>query len=126
MHGLLWGFDLSTYGYNTLLAAIYRDDFKLPPESQTLDEAAVEQFHPVLSMSVYPIIAGSVSIADTSHFEVLKFDFLVSLIADKLYTRTAKYTKSRQQNEVVRAVKIFTEFMKLIPLPNRRKSNKTR
>ncbi|OOF69010.1 hypothetical protein BKG95_01735 [Rodentibacter pneumotropicus] len=115
LHGLLWGFDLSTYGYNTLLAAIYRDDFKLPPESQTLDEAVVEQFHPVLSISVYPIIAGSVSIADTSHFEVLKFDFLVSLIADKLYTRTAKYTKSRQQNEVVRAVKNIHRIYEINP-----------
>ncbi|OOF78420.1 hypothetical protein BKG96_05740 [Rodentibacter caecimuris] len=115
LHGLLWGVDLSSYGYNTLLEAIYRDDFKLPPESQTLDKAAVEQLHPVLSMSVYPIIAGSVSIADTSHFEVLKFDFLVSLIADKLYTRTAKYTKSRQQNEVVRAVKNIHRIYEINP-----------
>ncbi|OOF62901.1 hypothetical protein, partial [Rodentibacter sp. Ppn85] len=115
LHGLFWGFDLSTYGYNTLLEAVYRDDFKLPGASQTLDKAAVEQLHPVLSMSVYPIIAGSVSIADTSHFEVLKFDFLVSLIADKLYTRTAKYTKSRQQNEVVRAVKHIHRIYEINP-----------
>ncbi|AOF54413.1 hypothetical protein BKG91_07525 [Rodentibacter caecimuris] len=39
----------------------------------------------------------------------------MSLIADKLYTRTAKYTKSRQQNEVVRAVKNIHRIYEINP-----------